>query len=75
MALKDQFEVLDERFTTLSKLFLKVTHMTTVTLQLLHQKNREINLGAEDSAKLHGFLVDDWAKVLLVKKGREKANA
>ena len=55
-----------------SKFALKVTHAATTTLQMLAMDKDEVGLDMEDTKFLYKFLVEDWARVLLAGKGKEK---
>lgn len=70
--LKDRCFTLEEGFTLFSKFTLKVTHTAATTLQLLAHELEEEGLQKEDSKLLYNFLTEDWAKVLLIGKGKKK---
>ena len=70
--LDKRVKILEEGFFTFSKFSLKVTHAAATTLQLLAQEKEDARMDMEDHKLLFKFLVDDWAQILLVAKGKEK---
>ena len=64
--------MVEEGFSLFSKFTLKVTHAAATTLQLLANVLEEDSLGKEDLKLVYGFLIKDWAKVLLDGNERKK---
>lgn len=69
--MEERVKFLEEGFHS-SKFSLKVTHVAATTLQLLVQEKDEMRLDMEDTKILYKFLADDWARVLLARKGKNK---
>ncbi len=70
--LEKRVKVLEEEFFTFSKFNLKVTHAAATTIQLLAQEKEYTGMDMEDHKLLFKFLIDDWSRILLTAKGKEK---